>query len=255
MPLTFARILISALLLAWAVASPARAEMKADEKREIERIVRDYILQNPEIVEKALVALEAQRREAAAEEKAGKIAELKDTILNSRHQAVLGNPNGRITLVEFFDYNCGYCKRALNDMLALMESDPDLRVVMKEFPILSDGSIEAARISIAVKDLKPDLYLDYHRELLARGGTANRQKAISIAKELGLDTDALMKAADDSSVTENLQEVQMLAQALGISGTPSYVVGGELVPGAVGFDRLQTMIQSAAAKCGDQVMC
>ena len=255
MHLTLARLLISALLLAWAVTSPARAEMNADEKREIERIVRDYILQNPEVVEKALVALEAQRRETAAAEQAGKITELKDTILNSEHQAVLGNPNGRVTLVEFFDYNCGYCKRALNDMLALMESNPDLRVVMKEFPILSEGSMEAARISVAVKNLDPDLYLDYHRELLARGGQANLQKATSIAKELGLDTDALKKAAENGSVTENIQEVRQIAQALGISGTPSYVVGGEIIPGAVGFDQLQIKIQEAAAKCAEQVMC
>ncbi len=255
MPLTLARLLISALFLAWAFTSPAQAEMNADDKREIERIVRDYILQNPEIVEKALVALEAQRREAAAAERAGKIAELKDTILNSKHQAVLGNPNGRVTLVEFFDYNCGYCKRALNDMLALVESNPDLRVVMKEFPILSEGSMEAARISIAVKDLNPELYMDYHRELLGRGGQANLQKAISIAKELGLDTDALSKAAEDGSVTENLQEVRQIADALGINGTPSYVVGGEMIFGAIGFERLQTRIAEAAAKCAEQVMC
>ena len=255
MPLTFARLLISALLLAWVVSSPARAEMNADGKREIERIVRDYILQNPEIIEKALVALEAQRREAAAAEQAGKITELKDTIINSEHQAVMGNPDGRVTLVEFFDYNCGYCKRAMSDLIALMESNPDLRVVMKEFPILSEGSMEAARISIAVKDLNPDLYKDYHLELLGRGGQANRQKAISIAKELGLDTDALKKAAEEGSVTENIQEVRQIAQALGINGTPAYVVGGEVVSGAVGFDQLQTRIQEAAAKCAEQVMC
>jgi protein-disulfide isomerase len=255
MPLTLARLLVSALLLACTVASPVRAEMNSDDKRQIEQIVRDYILQNPEVVEKALIALETQRREAKAAGQAAKITELRDTILNSDHQAVLGNPDGRITLVEFFDYNCGYCKRALNDMLALMESDPNLRVVMKEFPILSEGSMEAARISIAVKDLKPELYLDYHRELLARGGQANLQKALSVATELGLDADALKKAADDGTVSENIQEVQQLAQALGISGTPSYIVGGEMIPGAVGFDQLQSRIQAAAAKCAEQVMC
>ena len=255
MPLRFIQFLMGALLVAWTVASPARAEMNADEKREIERIVRDYILQNPEIVEKALVTLDTQRREAEAAEQAEKISELKDTILNSPNQAVIGNPNGQVTLVEFFDYNCGYCKRALNDLLALVESDPNLRVVMKEFPILSEGSIEAARISIAVKDLKPELYMDYHRELLGRGGTANEQKAISVARELGLDTNALKKKAEEASVTENLQEVRQIAEALGINGTPTYVVGGELIPGAVGFERLQKLIQEAAAKCGEQVMC
>ncbi|HSG94516.1 MAG TPA: DsbA family protein, partial [Afifellaceae bacterium] len=97
--------------------------------------------------------------------------------------------------------------------------------------------------------------LDYHRELLARGGQANLQKAISVAKELGLDTEALTKASENGSVTENLQEVRQIAQALGISGTPSYVVGGQMVPGAVGFDQLQARIQDAAAKCAEQVMC
>ena len=248
-------ILISVLLLTWAVSSPARAELNADEKREIERIVRNYILLNPEVVEKALIALEAQRREAAAAEQAGKITELKNTILNSRHQAVMGNPDGRVTLVEFFDYNCAYCKRAMPDLLALIESNPDLRVVMKEFPILSEGSMEAARISVAVKDLNPGLFEEFHLELLGRGGQANLQKAISIAKELGLDADAVKKAANDGSVTENIQEVRQIADAIGISGTPSYVIGGEMISGAVGFDRLQTMIQQAAAKCGDQVLC
>ena len=255
MPFTVARILISALFLTWTVASPVRAEMNADEKREIERIVRDYILQNPEVVEKALVSLEAQRREAAAAKQAGMITELKDTILNSQHQAVLGNPNGRVTLVEFFDYNCGYCKRALNDMLALIESNPDLRVVMKEFPILSEGSMEAARISIAVKDIKPDLYLEFHRELLARGGSANLKKAMSVARDLGIDTEALKKAAEDETVTDNIREVRQIADALGISGTPSFIVGGQMIPGAIGFDKLQARIQDAAAKCAEQVMC
>ncbi len=97
--------------------------------------------------------------------------------------------------------------------------------------------------------------MDYHRELLGRGGQANLQKAISIAKELGLDTDALSKAAEDGSVTENLQEVLQIADALGINGTPSYVVGGEMIFGAVGFEQLQTKIAEAAAKCAEQVMC
>ncbi len=253
--LALARILASALLAALLAANPARAEMNAQDKREIERIVRNYILQNPEIIEKALIALDVQRREAAAAEQAAKISALKETILNSRHQAVMGNPDGRVTLVEFFDYNCGYCKRAMSDLLALMESNPELRVVMKEFPILSEGSVEAARISIAVKDLSPELYRDYHLELLGRGGQANQQKAMAIARELGLDTDAVRTAANGGSVTDNLQEVRQLAEALGISGTPTYIVGDELIAGAVGFDQLQATILDAAAKCAEQAVC
>jgi protein-disulfide isomerase len=162
---------------------------------------------------------------------------------------VLGNPQGPITLVEFFDYNCGYCKRALSDMTALIDANPDLRVVIKEFPILSEASVEAARISVAVKDTAPESYLKFHGELLSRPGQASVDKALEIAEDLGLDAEALRAAANAEGVTRNLQEVQELAQALGISGTPSYVIGRELVPGAAGYDALQEKV-TAMRECG-----
>lgn len=243
---------LAGLGLVAAFILPVEAETTAEERQEIERIVRDYILSHPEIVEEALVALEAKRRDEQAAEQRAAIAELKDQIFESPHQAVLGNPEGQVTLVEFFDYNCGYCRRALNDMLALMESNPDLRVVMKEFPILSQGSMEAARISMAVSELAPDKYLDFHRDMFARPGEADGQKAIEVAQDLGLDTDALEKAAARPQIDEAIAEVRSLAVALGVNGTPSYVVGGEAVFGAVGFDRLQEKVVEAR-KCGDGV--
>ena len=236
-PLAFAALML---------AGPgARAEMDAAEKREIERIVRDYILTNPEIVETALMALEEKRREEAKAKQAETIAQMREQIFNSPHQAVLGNPLGRVTLVEFFDYNCGYCKRALGDMLALIEANPDLRIVLKEFPILSEGSLEAARLAVAVARLAPDKYLDFHREMLTRGGPANAEKALGIARDLGLDAGALQAEAGKDDVMQGLAEVQELARALEISGTPSYVVGNEAVFGAVGFDALQEKIKAA----------
>ncbi len=234
---------------------PARAETTPDQKREIERIVRDYILTNPEVIEKALMALEEKRREEERAAQAKAVTELRDQIVNSQHQAVVGNPKGAVTVVEFFDYNCGYCKRALGDMLALADSNPDLRIVMKEFPILSEGSVEAARISVAVKDIAPKSYLDFHSELLTRPGPADRAKAVQVARDLGLDVAALEKAAQERSVQENLVEVQQLARALGISGTPTYVVGEELVFGAVGFDELQQKIAAERESCKAETTC
>ena len=177
------------------------------------------------------------------------IEENRSLIFDSAHQMVLGNPEGAITLVEFFDYNCGYCKRAVSDMTALIEANPDLRIVMKEFPILSQGSLDAARISIAIKDKAPEAYIKFHQELFGRPGEATKAKALEVARDIGLDAAAIETAAAGQDVTQNLQEVQKLAEKLGISGTPSYVIGAELVPGAAGYDALQQKV-AAVRNCG-----
>ena len=231
------------------LAPPALAQTSAEQKGEIERIVRDYLLANPEVIEEAINALRAKREQEAVAAQTAAIEEKREAIFNSPNQMVLGNPQGAITLVEFFDYNCGYCKRALSDMTALIDANPDLRVVIKEFPILSEASVEAARISVAVKDTAPESYLKFHGELLSRPGQASVDKALEIAEDLGLDAEALRAAANAEGVTRNLQEVQELAQALGISGTPSYVIGRELVPGAAGYDALQEKV-TAMRECG-----
>jgi protein-disulfide isomerase len=231
------------------VSSPSRAEMDAAQKEEIGQIIHDYILAHPEILDEAAQALQEKRDQQLADAQQKVIAAKAGTIFNSENQMVLGNPDGPITLVEFFDYNCTYCRRAVSDMSALLEANPDLRVVMKEFPILSEGSVEAARISVAVKELAPDKYLDFHRELFSRPGQASATKALEIATDLGLDTDALRTAAKAKDVTAGLQEVHQLATDLGISGTPSYVIGKEIVPGAIGYDGLQAKV-SAIRQCG-----
>ena len=232
------------------LAVPSYAEMTAAEREEVEGVVREYLLANPEVIEEAMNALQQRR---TAEEAAAQIAaidEHHETIFNSTNQVVVGNPEGAITLVEFLDYNCGYCRRAVADMTALIEANPDLRVVVKEFPILSEGSVEAARIAVAVKDIAPEKYLEFHLELFSRPGEATTAKALEVARDLGLDADALTAKANAAEVTANLQEVQELAGALGISGTPSYVIGNELVPGAAGFDQLQAMV-TAMRECGE----
>ncbi|WP_051631109.1 DsbA family protein [Afifella pfennigii] len=213
--------------------------------------VRNYLLENPEIIETALMALQAKRAEQAKAERSHIITQMQDQIFNSPNQMVLGNPEGEITLVEFFDYNCGYCKRAFPDMVALIESNPDLRMVMKEFPILSEGSLEAARIAVAVHTVAPERYVDFHKEMMTRNGQADRAKAMQVVQDLDLDAAAVEREAAADAVDQHLSEVQAIAGALDISGTPSYVIGDQAVPGAVGFDQLQQMI-IAARKCGGE---
>ena len=229
-------------------AAPAGSQSN-DNRAAIEAIVREYLLANPDVIEEALTILQERREREALSAQSQGIQENQQLIFNSPNQMVLGNSVGPISLVEFFDYNCGYCKRAVSDMTALIASNPDLRVVMKEFPILSQGSVEAARISVAVKATAPNRYLEFHEALFARPGEATEDKALEIAGDLGLDTAALKRAASEESVSSNLQEVQDLAAILGISGTPSYVIGNELVEGAAGFDALQQKV-TAMRECG-----
>jgi protein-disulfide isomerase len=242
------RIAAAALAMVF-LAAPSQAAMDAMQKQEIEAIIHDYLLANPEVLEQAFKELQDKRAKATAAKQTDAIATSSELIFNSPHQMVLGNPKGPITLVEFFDYNCGYCKRAVADMMALRDANPDLRIVMKEFPILSEGSLEAARISVAVKDTDPEQYLKFHQELFSRPGVANAAKALEVAKDLGVDLDKLKAAAGATTITDNLKEVHDLANTLGISGTPSYIIGTELVPGALGYDALQEKV-AAVRKCG-----
>ena len=168
------------------------------------------------------------------------------TIFNSPHQVVLGNPQGNVTMVEFFDYNCAFCKRALPDMLELLKTDPDLKFVLKEFPVLGPGSVEAAHVAVAARmqDSTGKKYIEFHQKLLGGRGPADKARALAVAKEVGFDMPRLEKDMDSDEVKKTIDENMKLADALGVSGTPSYVVGDEVVVGAVGLDELREKIKA-----------
>jgi protein-disulfide isomerase len=165
----------------------------------------------------------------------------------SPHQVTLGNPQGDVTLVEFFDYSCGYCKRALPDMITLLKDDPKLKIVLKEFPILGPGSVDAARVAVAVRIQDPDgqKYLTFHQELLGGPGPASKEKALAAAKDQGLDMDRLQQDMASDEVTATLNENMKLAGAVGITGTPGYVIGKDVVLGAIGVTGLRGQIETA----------
>ena len=233
---------VSLALLAAPVAASAEAPL---DKAAIEKIVHDYIVANPEVVAEALQALEKKQADAQAAEQKALIARSGSLLFDSSRQVVLGNPKGDVTLVEFFDYNCGYCKRALPDMLALLDRDKNLRVVLKEFPVLGPGSVEAAKVAVAVGRVAPEKYLDFHKRLLAGRGEANRARALDAANSAGVDSTALDRSLADGEIGATLEEVYGLANGLGLNGTPSYVVGTKLIPGAVGAARLEQEIRTA----------
>ncbi|NBN62360.1 thioredoxin domain-containing protein [Microvirga tunisiensis] len=236
-----------ALMFLPLLAAPLAAQ--TPDKAAIEAIVKEYLLANPEVVRDALIELD-RREKAAAEAAAAKLVSDNSSLLfNSTRQVVLGNPKGDVTLVEFFDYNCGYCKRALSDMERLIEEDKNLRVVLKEFPVLGQPSIEAAQVAIAVNIAAPEKYADFHAALLGNRGKADMAVAVEMAKAAGVTQQDLEKAMASGEVMATLEEVYGLANQLGLTGTPAYVIGKDVIPGAVGYDTLKETI-AAVRKCG-----
>lgn len=219
------------------------------ERQEIETVVREYLLREPQVLVEVLGALEEQRALETAGAQAEAIAAAGPELTASPEGTVLGNPDGDVTIVEFFDYNCGFCQRAHADMAQLIESDPQLRFVLKESPVLGPQSEEATRISLAVRELAPERYAEFHSQLLMQAGPANEAEALRIAGEMGLEETELRKTSRSPAVVSALQESARLLAALQITGTPSYVVGGELVAGAVGAQALAERV-SNVRDCG-----
>ena len=244
----------AAALLAFAlVGAPALATAQAftDEQRgQIETIVRSYLLSHPEVLEE--VSTELNRRQALAEAEKHKaaIAQNAETIFNSPRGVTIGNKDGDVTFVEFFDYNCGYCKRAMNDMMDLMKSDPKLKVVLKEFPVLGPSSVEAAQVAVAVRMQDPTgkKYLDFHQKMLNGRGQADKAESIAAAKDAGLDMAQLEKDMAGPEVRRPSRRISSSPKSMGMNGTPSYVIGKQVVVGAVGLEALREKINTA--RCG-----
>jgi protein-disulfide isomerase len=247
------RLLTPALFALALAAAPqaASAQTFSDGQRgEIETIIRNYLVTHPEVLEDAMAELNKRQAAAEIEKHEASIAQNSQTIFNSPRGVLLGNKNGDVTFVEFFDYNCGYCKRAMADMLDLMKSDSKLKVVLKEFPVLSQGSVEAAQVAVAVRMQDPTgkKYLDFHQRLLGGRGPADKARAMAAAKDAGLDIGRIEKDLSSPEVKATIEENFKLAEAMGMNGTPSYVIGKQIVVGAIGLDGLKEKI--GMARCG-----
>lgn len=208
----------------------------------IEGIVRDYLLANPEVMLEVQQALEEKQREAQRVAQTRSIEEDAGRIFDAAHDGVFGNPEGSYTLVEFFDYNCGYCKRALADMEQMVAADPDVRFVLKEFPILGPDSQAAHIVSMAFRNLAPDQYGEFHTRLMGAAGRANEESAVRLAVSLGVDETALREEMKNPAIAAAFQDTYELANRLSITGTPSYVVGDEVVFGALGREVLEKKV-------------
>lgn len=219
-------------------ASPAGGVFSADQRKAIESIIKEYLLANPEVFLEVQTALEARMEEIQAKKLQAAITAQAEQIYRSPSAPVAGNPQGDITVVEFFDYNCGYCKRAFPDITKVIEKDSKVKLVLKELPILSKGSEEAARVALAAKE--QGKYWPVHQALLAMRGQANEQTALAVAEKAGLDMAKLKADMKGEAVTKEIARVRELAQTMGIQGTPHFLVGDRAIAGAP--QNLQEMV-------------
>jgi len=245
------RLASLAVLAAVAIASPSVSAQQSTpavdpaQKEAIEQVVRDYIRAHPEIVVEALDAYQAKKDEEERSAKAQTLTSRAEEIFRSASSPVIGNAQGDVTLVEFFDYQCGYCKRAQPDLERLVKQDSGLKVVLKEFPILGPASVTAARASLAAQ--KQGKYLEFHTKMMGLKGQLTDDVIYETAQQVGLDLDKLKQDMNDPSVVAELRANMDLAEALGVQGTPAFVINDQIIPGAVGFDALKSQIDKDRA--------
>lgn len=214
----------------------------------LEAVIYDYLVSNPEVMLDVQAALENRERENRTAAARNVIAQQSSEIFNATHDGIVGNPEGDVTIVEFFDYNCGFCKRAMDDMDAVIAADPDVRFVLKEFPILGPDSQAAHVVSKAFNLIAPENYGDFHRALMNLDGRANEASAIRIAVEHGVDEADLRTAMQDPAVMEAFERNYALANRLSVTGTPSYVIGDQVIFGAQGTSVLFDHVEKVRAE-------
>lgn len=235
--------LVGATIAAPLPASAQATAPRAPDKAAIEAIIKEYLLKNPEIIQEALVELERRQKEAEQVAVRRITGDPKSPLYASANHTIVGNPNGDVTIVEFFDFNCGFCKRGLADVQKLLDADKNVRVILKEFPILAPGSREASVVALALRQqFDRDKLWRFHTTLMNTRGAIGKDQAFAVAKDLGADMKKLEADMGASSIQEALDETKMLADALGITGTPSYIVAEDVVIGARGYDALATRV-------------
>ncbi len=224
------------------ITALADAVKKQTSDDHIREVVKDYLVKNPEVMLEVQEALNNKIEQKNTENRSSTITGMKDEIFNSSDDGILGNPNGKISLVEFFDYNCGYCKKSYPDIQALIKGDPDLRIVLKDFPVLGDDSVKAHIVARAFMKLMPMKFAAFHNQMMTSEGRANEEKAIKIAVKLGVDEKQLRQTMKDPDIQQVFMKNGKLAYLLDINGTPSYILGNEVLVGAVGENVLKKKI-------------
>lgn len=240
---------ICLLVLSLGATSPAISAaddtLSGKQRQEIEKIIHQYIMDNPKVILDAVARLQAQ--EEAAKEEQAKVAltSSREILNNDPDSPVGGNPNGDVTIVEFFDYRCGYCKKVHPSVKKIIKADKNVRFVYKEFPILGPQSVTATKAALAVSRVDAEKYQAYHDILMTARGSLTKSQVLKLAAEAGIDANAVAKEMDSPEIEKIIRKNYDLAQSLNINGTPAFVIGNELIPGAVDYATLKNLIAKA----------
>ncbi|GFE63983.1 DsbA family protein [Litoreibacter roseus] len=230
---------IASAVLALGLAAGSATAQTADDAA-LREMILETIRENPEIVAEALQILRDREEAESAEEAKVAVAANRELLENDANAPVIGNPDGDVTVVEFFDYNCGYCRRVFSNVKDLVESDPNVRVVLREWPILGEESVFAARASLASR--AQGKYEEFHVALMENRGRATEESVLQIAADIGLDVEKLRVDMDAPEVVAHIATSQRLSQALGVNGTPAFVFGETLMPGAIELDQMKELV-------------
>jgi protein-disulfide isomerase len=209
----------------------------------LEELVLETIRKNPEIVLEALSILEQQKNEAQDAARKDILSQQRDILENDPNAPVLGNPNGDVTVIEFFDYNCSYCKKVMPEVKSLIAADKNIRLVYREWPILGEGSVFAAKAALASR--AQGKYEEFHWALMEMRNRADETTVLRIAEKVGLDIEELLKDMEKPTVSEHIAMSMRITQALGFNGTPSFIIGNNLIPGFVEKDALADYVSKA----------
>ncbi|MSO92890.1 MAG: DsbA family protein [Rhodospirillales bacterium] len=235
----------TALPLENARSQSAGGAFTPEQRKAVEEIVREYLRENPDVLMDAISAFR-EKQEAEAKRQTAEAFEAKrNELLNDPATPVAGNPQGDVTVVEFFDYRCGYCKRVFPVVNDLLKSDPKIRYVLKELPILGPESVGATRAALAAWRMDKSKYVPFRTALMETKGSLPTSKILQIAGSVGLDVPKLEKAMADPAIETMIDKNRALAQALGIEGTPAFIIGNELVPGAIDLDTFRRLVAAA----------
>lgn len=243
---SFMAALIIILLAGPVFAESSSKALSPAQEEAIRKLVHDYLVKNPEVIVEAMAKLREKRQQAERARVGKVLAGYRKQIYENTQSPIAGNPKGDVTIVEFFDYQCGYCKAVMDRLLKTVKGDGKIRLVFKEFPILGPDSVFAARAALASR--KQGKYSEFHELLMGFKGKLSQEAVFALAKSIGLDTKKLAKDMTDPKIRKIIARNFQLAQLLKINGTPAFIIGDKLVPGALSKQQLDAYIASARDK-------
>lgn len=241
----FLAAIVAVVAMPLAACSEEPAASSDAQKQQMEQVIRDYLINNPEVIIEALDAYQAKMEARARAGVQDTLSAMADELTRSPNDPVLGNPDGDVTMVEFFDYRCGFCKRVFADANTLVEKDGNIRFVLKEFPILGADSVFASQAAQAVWLFQPDKYQAFHGAMMTNRGDLGQDKVFALAAQSGVDVEALKGQIDDPKVMAALEATARQAEALNISGTPAFIIGDAIQPGAIPLDVMEQLVEAA----------